>query len=186
VFGGQMLKARDLDQQVKRLQIENANLKRQLEEKLQADPSSIKFDVEAQLVELGVQLNTTVRKQIEEAPAQVLQKALASLREAVAGNRASNPSGFFYKSLNDAWQPNIDFERKDESGLFNEWYPLARKAGLVQAATLVKGVQNVLTAGRVWVQFEKILCEYPLKDLATSTTTSATPQVFTRKEETLS
>ncbi|MBD2078322.1 DUF6262 family protein [Leptolyngbya sp. FACHB-17] len=161
VFGAQVLRARNLDQQVSGLQRENDQLRQHLVSTYQADINeSDNSDLAAELVKLGVQLNTTIKRAVQEAPKEVLSKALESLKEASVERRVENPSGFFYRAVTDAWKPNEEYEQGNSNTAFNEWYHLAHEFGLVQAATQIEGIQCVLMDGK-WIAFEEAASKYP-------------------------
>lgn len=166
VFGGQVLRARDLDQQVIRLQKENEQLRQQLVTTQQSEiQHSDNPDLATELVKLGVQMNTTIRRVMQEAPQNMLLAALESLKEAKIEDRVENPSGFFYRAVTDAWKPNEGHEQRSESAAFNEWFPVAREAGLVKASQQDGGVQYVLSFDDKWLTFEEMFAKHPLKGL---------------------
>ncbi|MBL1177134.1 DUF6262 family protein [Pantanalinema sp. GBBB05] len=172
VFGGQVLRVRELEQQVKRLQTENTMLQQQLGGSTQAQGSiwatadSLNLStVEKELERLGVQLNSTIQRLLDKAPHDIIAVALESLREAVLEGRADNPSGFFYRAVTDAWKPNEAHEEKAEAELFSEWWKLAHQKGLVIAATQEEGVQYVMTSDEQWVPFSEMLDSFPLEAL---------------------
>lgn len=141
---GQVIELHSLHQQVGRLHIENDKLRQQTN----SSQSELlrTSDLEDKAMAIGVQLNSTIRRVIQEAPQTIIEKAMESLKEAIAANRASNPSGFFYKAVTDDWKASERYEEKLECAQFNEWFPWAKTAGLVQGATLINGIQHVLTS----------------------------------------
>ncbi|MEP0883925.1 hypothetical protein NDI49_20440 [Trichocoleus sp. ST-U3] len=122
-------------------------------------------ETEVKLKELGVDLNSTIRRLLRDAPVDVVAIALESLREAVLKNRANNPSGFFVSAVSDRWKPNKVYEQKERRAVFNEWWNLARSAGIVSASMEIEGVQCVLTTDEAWIPFEEMLTKYPLEKL---------------------
>lgn len=159
---GQMIEVNSLRQQVGRLQAENDRLRQQLStSNVSQLPLSDISDVEAKVRSLGVELNTTISKLIQEAPPEATARAMESLREAIAENRVENRAGFLNKAIRDAWKPNENYEEKLERGLFNEWFSLVQKAGIVQAATEIEGIQHVLMADGEWLPFSRAFLLYP-------------------------
>lgn len=175
VFGGQVLKVRELEYQVKKLQAENEKLSQKLDslpsrqqggfEVEHRKTELVASDAESALIDLGVQLNSTIKELIRTAPQDVIQKAIEALREAAIEGRVKNPSGFFNIAATNAWNPNQNFKQKSEYDIFKEWYPLAKDAGLVCAAHGSGGLQLVLTSDEQWVAFSEILDQYPLESL---------------------
>lgn len=165
VFGAQVLRARTLDQRLSGLQKENDKLRQGLTSTQSEVEETNNSDLTAELVKLGVQLNTTIRRAIQEAPKDILLKALESLREASIERRVENPSGFFYRAVTDAWKPSEAHEKKSLQSAFNEWYALAQEAGIVQAATEIEGVQCVLLVDGNWISFDEVKNLYPVENL---------------------
>ena len=162
---GQILEVNSLRRQIEHFKTVDLDLGTVTRVTAKEALSTTEFDLQAKLKSLGVQLNTTIQRLIAERPEEVLQTAIESLAEARAKGRVDNPSGFFCKAVGDAWNPNENYEVALEQDIFNQWYPLAQKAGLVQAATLVEEVQSVLTVDGAWIPFEEILHKHPLEEL---------------------
>jgi chromosome segregation ATPase len=160
VFGGQVLRVRELEQQVKRLQAENATARQPA-----ASALSNCSVIETELNKLGVELNSTIKRLLREAPQEVIMAALQSLREALLENRADNPSGFFNRAVTDAWKPNEQYAKVLERNVFQEWFPIAQSRRLVIAATEIDGVQYVYTSSDTCVPFSEMLAVHPLEEL---------------------
>ena len=158
VFGGQVLRVRELEQQLKRIEADNTLIRQQVRD---AKPSA-NCAIETELEQMGVQLNSTIQRLLRDAPPAVIQTALRSLSEAVVSKRVENPSGFFHQAVTFAWSPNEPIEAIEQRNLFNDWFPLAQKARLVVAATEIEGVQHVLTIEDKWVAFSEMLAQFPL------------------------
>ena len=151
---GQVIEVNSLRQQVGRLQAESDRLRQ---------PESLRTsDLEDKAMALGVQLNSTVRRIIQDAPQAVIEKSIDSLREAISANRANNPSGFFYKAVTDAWQPNENYQNKAKVEEFNNWWKEAHSKGIVVASTEIEGVQHVLTKDGKWQPFQEVATIHPL------------------------
>jgi hypothetical protein len=56
-------------------------------------------------------------------------------------------------------------QAKSELEIFNEWFPLAKKKGLVLASQKNKDGIEVLTNDGQWISFEDIQKEHPLETL---------------------
>lgn len=172
VFGGQVLRVRELEQQIKRLQAENEELRCRLSPLPDptSQPPSIAIDqlsVYAELIKLGVDLNSTIKRRLKEAPHEVIIKAIDSLREARAEGRVDNPSGFFNCALTDEWKANASNKQMTEQDVFSVWWDLAHSAGLVLASMQQQGSQYILTNKQEWICFDEMLETYPLERLRT-------------------
>lgn len=166
VFGGQVLRVRELEQQVKQLEVENATLRStalNTTSIIATTPNT--SSIKAELHSLGVQLNSTIQEVLREAPPDVVVAAMASLREARIAGRVENPSGFFYRAVTAAWKPNENHELRVEQNTFNEWFPLAEQLGLVRAATQIQNVQHVLDSEDRWLPWMDVLKQYPIEAL---------------------
>jgi len=162
VFGGQVLRVRELEQQVKRLETENATLRANygVSEPRSSQPQG---EVEVQLLKLGVDLNSTIRDLLQTAPEPVIVNAMESLQEALLEGRVNNPSGFFNAAVRKAWQANESHKPQSERDLFNEWYEKAKTAGVVRAAMIIEGIQHVMTKDDEWFPFSEMLVRFPLQ-----------------------
>ncbi|MEP0754076.1 DUF6262 family protein [Trichocoleus sp. Lan] len=164
VFAGQVLRVRELEQQIKRLGAENTAL-RGSSGSSSNKPVEAASETEVKLKELGVELNSTIRRLLQDAPSDAVTLALESLREAIFQDRANNPSGFFVSAVSDRWKPNEVYEQKERRAVFNEWWNLARPAGIVSASMEIDGIQCVLTADDAWIPFEEMLAQHSLDEL---------------------
>lgn len=161
---GQVIEVGSLRQQVGRLQVENDKLRQQTNIS-QSEPLRTS-DLEDKAMALGVQLNSTIREKIRDAPQAVIEKALESLREAIASNRANNPSGFFYKAVTDAWNPNTASSLEAKPSNFSEWFTWAREQGLVTASIQAESGILVLTCENQWAPLSQMMLNHPLQDKA--------------------
>ncbi len=171
VFGGQVLRVRELEQQVERLQAENTTLRQRLATATPSQGSTVPTSnlvpfsaVDKELANLGVQSNTTIQRLLGEAPQNVITAALESLREAIAEKRVDNPSGFFYRAVTDAWKPNEGCGKKAEAELFNEWFAWAKAEGLVLASMRNEDEILVLTSEDQWFSFSEMIARHPLPE----------------------
>jgi chromosome segregation ATPase len=168
IFGGQVLKVRELEQRLKRLEAENVAL-RQQENKSQRIPTSTAAratGLEVELMKLGVEMNSTLQNAIQTAPSDVLATAIASLKEAVLKGEVGNPSGFFYRAITKNWKPNEVYEHKAEQDVFKKWWELAYGQGLVTASTQFDGVLHVrIKTSEEWVPFDEMLAKHPIATL---------------------
>ena len=122
-------------------------------------------NIQSQLDNLGIKVNSTLAKLIKVAPEEIVLKAIDTLKEALTSTRVRNASGFLVEAIRNTWIPNEGYEQKVELNVFNKWYPLAQSLGLVLAATQFDGVQHILTVENQWVPFEEMASDYPLEKL---------------------
>ena len=88
--------------------------------------------IQAELDELGIQLNTTLEKKIKSAPVDVVSKAIDALKQRQAKEEVGNPSGFLVRAIEGQWTPNQPSNAKSKfpSG-FLEAYQRLCDAGVV-------------------------------------------------------
>lgn len=158
---GQVIEVNSLRQQVGRLQAENDRLRQQTPPGKLQQISSIS-DVEAEVRSLGVELNSTIRKLLHEAPVNVTEMAVQSLKEAIDESRVENRAGFLNKAIQDAWNPNDKLGEEARLPAFREWFSWAQAQGLVVASTQTEDGIVVLTAEDQWVPFSQAVLSYPL------------------------
>ncbi|MEO0828122.1 MAG: DUF6262 family protein [Cyanobacteria bacterium J06635_15] len=145
----QVIRVRELEKQVERLEAENRRLKA-----TGGTQSVRKPELHSKLESLGVQMNSTLEGLINETPDGIVETAIDSLKEAQSSGNVVNPGGFLNKAIRDCWQPNEGAQQKDELAEFNEWWKWAYDQKLVKAATQINGIQHVPTINDEWVAFE--------------------------------
>lgn len=122
-------------------------------------------NVQSQLDNLGIKVNSTLAKLIKVAPEEIVLKAIDALKEALAATKVRNASGFLVEAIRNIWIPNEGYEQKVELNVFNKWYPIAKSLNLVIASMQEDGVLYVITQEQKRVTFEQILFKYPLDKL---------------------
>jgi len=145
----QLLRLRELEKQVELLKAENQKLK----DRPNTLPTEKKV-FKSELEKLGVQINSTIQQLINGTPSGIVEAAMQALREAQSRNAVNNPNGWLYQAITEAWQPNESLQNNSELAQFNEWWPEARKQGLVIASEQRNGVLYVCTANQDWISFE--------------------------------
>lgn len=130
---------------------------------------TINEQIKSKLAELGITLNTTLTKTIQSKSSEIVLAAIKSLEETIEhGQQIKNPGGWLNKAIQDGWMPdekNLSL-LKGERDIFNEWFNLARKQGLVIAST--KGDDGQLIVYTIQgrpVPFKQMLAEYPIETL---------------------
>jgi DNA repair exonuclease SbcCD ATPase subunit len=149
---GQVIKAKELERKIERLESENAKLRGKTSE-----GESTTVD----LSDLGVEMNSTLERLINETPEGIVATAIESLRAATITGNVQNPGGFLNRAIRDAWRPNEAHQQKSEMEEFNQWWKWAYPQGLVKAATQFDGIQHVMTPEGKWVPFDKAVEENP-------------------------
>lgn len=122
-------------------------------------------NIQSQLDNLGIKVNSTLAKLIKVAPEEIVLKAIDALKEALAATKVRNASGFLVEAIRNTWIPNEDYEQKVELNVFNKWYPIAKSLNLVIASMQEDGVLYVITQEQKRVTFEQIFFKYPLSKL---------------------
>lgn len=127
--------------------------------------SGINSAIKSELEELGIVINSTLKKTITSAPDEAILQAIASLKEAISENRADDRVRFLMAAIKNSYAPNQDYKKKQELIAFNEWFTLAQSLGLVKASIYDEGVQYVITSQEEWMQFAEMIDRYPLEEL---------------------
>lgn len=159
---GRVLNMRDLNQQIDRLEAENARLRQQLEANEQSEQANTET-LEAELQQLGVEMNSTLQRLISGTPRGIVDTAVQSLKEASLSGQLRNPGGFLNKAITEVWKPNESYQKKADIEEFNQWWRWAYSKGLVQAATQIDGVQHVLTAEDKWISYLEMTQRFPIR-----------------------
>ena len=71
------------------------------------------------------------------------------------------------KAIKEGWTPNENYRQKAEMNIFNEWYEIAKKRGVVEGAMRIDGVQHVITPDGKHIPFTEIVAVLPIEDLTT-------------------
>lgn len=173
-----------LDVQLNELRLENSRLKEQLnvhpvsnspEQSVaskskvtsladkRAVQSEVSEKIKAQLAELKISLNSTLTKTIKSAKEEFVLSAIEALKEAMANGNVSKPGGWLNKAIQEGWMPSEKHLQKFERDIFNEWFNLAKKQGLIMASMRGDdGKLYVFTKDGVRLPFEQMLAEHPL------------------------
>lgn len=165
---GQVLRVRDLERRIQQLETENTRLKEQSAKAGEIDArvngSTPAKDFTATLEKLGVPMNSTLQRAIENTPEGIVLSAIKALEESIAkGIGVKNPAGFLYKAITDAWQPSEDFSKTSEIAEFNTWWAWAYSKSIVKASTQFDGIMHVMTAGDEWITFKDATRKFPIQ-----------------------
>lgn len=119
----------------------------------------IKFELDF----LKIKLDSTLAKTIRSASESTVLKAIEALKEAMTTGDIDKPAGWLNRAIKDGWMPNEKYIQKVELDIFNEWYNLAKKQGLIMASSKGNdGKLYVYTPDGIQLPFEQMLDEYPL------------------------
>lgn len=130
-----------------------------------AKKSNISDQIQSQLAAAGIQLNPTLTKVIKSASDEAVLDAIEAYKEALTTGKVERPGAWLKKAIEEQWKPNDAMQAKSEQETFNEWYPLARKKGLVLASQSGKNGIEVYTSDEQWIPFAEMLNQYPLTTL---------------------
>lgn len=125
--------------------------------------SVVSDKIKAQLSELKVSLNPTLAQTIKSAPEELVLGAIEALKEALANGNVSRPGGWLNKAIQEGWIPSEKHLHACDRNIFNEWFNLAKKQGLVMAS--MKGDDGklyVFTRDGLRFPFDAMLVEHPL------------------------
>lgn len=187
VVQGIAMQVTDLKQQIESLEVENLRLKKKLEDsdriiaptklqtvddlkvsslsKKRSKRLSINNKIQFELDELGIKINSTLSKLIKSVPEELVLNAIDALKEALKNTEVHNPSGFLAKAIKNNWIPNEEYVHKAEVNVFNEWYELAQKRGLVIASQSTKDGIMIYTNDEQWIPFTEMLINYPIGEI---------------------
>jgi chromosome segregation ATPase len=180
---GRLYQLQSIENNADRLRIENEALKKQVKELTerltdceakisqkvtsitQARSNEINDRIKTQLDVVGIQLNTTLSKVIRAASEETVLGAIEAYKEALATDSIERPGAWLKAAIEQGWMPNDTVQAKSELENFNEWFPLAKKKGLVVASQQEKGSIIIYTSDGQWIPFVNLLKEHPLKTL---------------------
>jgi hypothetical protein len=114
---------------------------------------------------VGITLNATLKKTIKSVPEGQVLDAIEAYKEALAQGNIEHPGGWLKKAIEEGWKPNSAVPAKSEMEIFNEWFPLARKRGIVIASQKGKHGIEVYTDDGQWIPLAEMLEQYPLETL---------------------
>ncbi len=176
-LAGQVYRAHELEEQIKRQQDIINTLETRLKEitlpsvqnkvipLILNKQSEISEQLKSKLELAGIQLNTTLSKTIKTASEETVLDAIEAYKEALAAGNMKQPGAWIKTAIEQSWKPNETVQDKSELDIFNEWFPLAKKKGLVVASQSDKGSIIIFTNNSKWISFKQMLKEYPIDTL---------------------
>jgi len=124
--------------------------------------------IQTEIANLGIKLNSTLNKVIKDVPEDTVLTALKALKEAMTAGAIKNPAGWLKRAIEDGWQPNNIYSQTNEDSnlkMFNKWFPKAQDKRIVIASTRKNGNILVLTPEDEWIPFTEVLSKHPLETL---------------------
>jgi hypothetical protein len=121
-------------------------------------PAPLPDEIVAKIVETiaPAPLNQNIRKQLLKAQTDVIHDALALVNQQKAQGKAKNPAGLLVRAVQNNWKPNPTQDTLNRlPDDFNEWFELARKAGLAIGSTVIDGVLCIFTNTHEWEPYEE-------------------------------
>lgn len=116
---------------------------------------------EIELAIAPARLNPQIQRQVLSVSAEVVRDAVSVVKERKVKGKVKNPAGLLSAAIKGQWKPSslkdvsvgLDEAEKQE---FNEWFELARQAGLVIASSVMDGVMCVCTKAHRWEPYLEI------------------------------
>jgi hypothetical protein len=134
--------------------------------------ATIAPEIEAQVKEAiaPLPLNQQIKKSLLQATTEAILEAVKVVKQQKQQKHIQNPAGLFRSALQNLWKPNPPkdkdippcFRNEFEQQEFNEWFNLARQAGLVVGSTLIDGVMYVQTPGEKLCNYEEFRSGFTL------------------------
>jgi myosin heavy subunit len=180
---GKLYQLQSADNLAERLKLENESLRQQVTELTQsltecranipqkvtpiteAKRSQVSDRLKTALTAARIQLNPTLTKVIKAAKEEIVLSAIEAYKEAIAGGSIDRPGGWLKRAIEEEWKPNGAVQAKTELEIFNEWFSLAKKKGLVMASQQTKDGIIVCSSKGEWLPFGEMLTLHPLDTL---------------------
>ena len=126
----------------------NQNLKQSVTD------TQIDNDLKTRLSNLGIRLNSTLKKIITSSTQQEINNAVSAVEEYMATDKkVKSKAGLLRTALSERWKPNLtDKERQltQITDTFSEWFKLAKDQGIVQASQGTKDGILVMESTGEW------------------------------------
>ncbi|PSB00387.1 hypothetical protein [Merismopedia glauca] len=118
--------------------------------------------IESNLEQLGIPLNSTIIKLLETYPQATIFAALAALESANITGNLKNPAGFFVSAVKNGWQPHPKSQQQTELELLKAWFPQAKAAGMAVASMQSDdGSILILTDEDGWIPLVQMVEQSP-------------------------
>lgn len=98
--------------------------------------TGITDEIKQELLNIGVQLNSTLTKAIRSSSEETVMNAIAAFKEASAAGYIEKPGAWLKRAVEEEWKPNDSPSGKTVNQLSNEfqqWFKLAKAEGIVKS-----------------------------------------------------
>ncbi len=118
-------------------------------------------DLKAKLSNLGIRLNSTLKKIITSSTQQKVDNAISAVEEYLATDKkVKSKAGLLRIAIEEVWKPNLTDEERQLAQItdtFSEWFKLAKDQGIVQASQgTPKGILVLESTGN-WTPLETMI-----------------------------
>ncbi len=123
--------------------------------------AQIDNDLKAKLSNLGIRLNSTLKKIILSSTQQEVNNAISAVEEYLnTDKKVKSKAGLLRTALEEGWTPNLTDEERQLTQVtdtFSEWFKLAKDQGIVQASQgTPKGILVLESTGN-WTPLETMI-----------------------------
>ncbi len=123
--------------------------------------AQIDNDLKAKLSNLGIRLNSTLKKIITSSTQQKVNNAISAVEEYLATDKkVKSKAGLLRTAIEEGWKPNLTDEERQLAQVtdtFSEWFKLAKDQGIVQASQgTPKGILVLESTGN-WTPLETMM-----------------------------
>ncbi len=116
--------------------------------------AQIDNDLKAKLSNLGIRLNSTLKKIILSSTQQEVNNAISAVEEYLnTDKKVKSKAGLLRTALEEGWTPNLTDEERQLTQVtdtFSEWFKLAKDQGIVQASQGTKDGIIVMESTGEW------------------------------------
>ena len=116
--------------------------------------AQIDNDLKAKLSNLGIRLNSTLKKIIFSSTQQEVNNAISAVKEYLnTDKKVKSKAGLLRTALEEGWTPNLTDEERQLTQVtdtFSEWFKLAKDQGIVQASQGTKDGILVMESTGEW------------------------------------
>lgn len=118
-------------------------------------------DLKAKLSNLGIRLNSTLKKIITSSTQQKVDNAISAVEEYLATDKkVKSKAGLLRIAIEEVWKPNLTDEERQLAQItdtFSEWFKLAKDQGIIQASQgTPKGILVLESTGN-WTPLETMI-----------------------------
>lgn len=104
---------------------------------------------------LEIKLSSALRIAVVEAAADVYEKAIASFKEAKAGNRVNSPTAFLLSAIRERWHVPIEQAIESKKARFIEWRKASKANDAAARFSMVEGDCILISSdGKTWIDWE--------------------------------